>query len=74
MGRAGDVPPEAKLVPVIYQFDLRDPNQYFYAKAVKIHNKDALYVASASAVQLDKFVTILGHAVGVAAGTSAMAR
>lgn len=61
------------LVPVIYQFDLRDVNQYFYAKSIGIHDDDMLYVANARAVGLSKFLRIIGQVVGIGARTAVIA-
>jgi polysaccharide export outer membrane protein len=50
------------LVPVIYRLNLKDPNQYFFAQAIAMHDRDVIYVADASTVALQKFLTILGAA------------
>ncbi len=61
----------AKIVPVIYRLDLQDPNQYFFAQSISMRDKDVIYVANAPAVELEKFLTIVGKGVGsVSAGTS----
>lgn len=60
-----------QIVPVIYRIDLKDPNQYFFAQVIGLQDRDILYVATAPSVELDKFLTIIGKAVGnVAAGAS----
>jgi len=54
-----------KLVPVIYRIDLKNPNQYFFAQAIQLHDKDVIYVANAPSVELDKFLTIIGKGMGI---------
>ncbi len=54
------------VVPVIYRLDLQDPNQYFFAQTIPMRDKDVIYVANAPAVELDKFLTIVGKGVGAA--------
>ena len=49
-------------VPVIYRLNLKDPNQYFFAQAIAMNDRDVIYVADASTVALQKFLTILGAA------------
>lgn len=61
-----------RLVPVIYRINLKDPNQYFFAQVIPLHDKDVLYVSNAPSVELDKFLTILGKAVAVGRGTAAL--
>ncbi len=53
-----------KIIPVIYRIDLKDPNQYFFAQVIGLHDKDIIYVANAPSVEIDKFLTIVGKAVG----------
>ena len=52
------------LVPVVYQVNLRDANQYFLAQSVAMKNRDVIYVSNASAAEFAKFVSILNPAVG----------
>ncbi len=60
-----------QIVPVIYRIDLKDPNQYFFAQVIGLQDKDIIYVATAPSVELDKFLTIVGKAVGnVSSGAS----
>lgn len=49
-------------VPVIYRLNLKDPNQYFFAQAITMNDRDVIYVADATTVALQKFLTILGAA------------
>lgn len=46
-------------VPVIYQFDLKDPSNFFVAQNFQINNKDILYVSNASAAELQKFLNVI---------------
>jgi len=56
------------VVPVIYRFDLLDPNQYFFAQVIPLHNRDIIYVANAPSVELNKFLGVLGRAVATVNG------
>ena len=51
------------IVPVIYRLNLRDPNQYFFAQAIAMQDRDVIYVADASTVALQKFLGLLGSAI-----------
>ncbi len=55
---------ERRYVPVIYRINLRDANQYFFAQVIPLQDKDIIYVSNAPSVELDKFLSILGKAVG----------
>lgn len=50
------------IVPVIYRLNLKDPNQYFFAQAIAMQDRDVIYVADASTVALQKFLGLLGAA------------
>lgn len=54
-----------KRVPVVYRIDLKNPNQYFFAQAIKLRDKDIIYVANATSVELDKFLGIVGKSIGI---------
>jgi len=57
-----------KVVPVIYRFDLKDPNQYFFAQVIGLHDRDIIYVANAPSVELNKFLGILARGMAAARG------
>ena len=59
----GPVPVDGETVPVIYRLNLRDPNQYFFAQAIAMRDRDVIYVADASTVALQKFLSLLGSAI-----------
>lgn len=46
-------------VPVVYRLDLSDPAGFFLAQGFPIKNKDVLYIANASSVELQKFLNIM---------------
>jgi polysaccharide biosynthesis/export protein len=50
--------PEGK-VPVIYQVNLRDPASFFVAQSFPVNNKDLLYVSTAPAAELQKFLNLV---------------
>ncbi len=49
---------EGKL-PIVYRLDMSDPTAFFVAQNFEMRNKDVLYVANASSVELQKFLNIL---------------
>ncbi len=49
--------------PTIYQLDLRSPGSLFVMKDFKVQDQDVIYVANASAAELQKFLALLGAAV-----------
>lgn len=50
--------PEGK-VPVVYRADMKNPQTFLVAQNFPIRNKDVVYVANASAAELQKFMNIL---------------
>jgi polysaccharide export outer membrane protein len=46
-------------VPVVYRLDLSDPAVFFHAQNFRMQDKDVLYVANASAAELQKFLNVL---------------
>lgn len=49
----------AREVPVIFRANLRDPAAFFAVQQFPMEDKDVLYVSTADAVELVKFLTIL---------------
>jgi polysaccharide export outer membrane protein len=69
-----DIDARERLIPVIYRLTLRDPKSYFLARTFKMRDKDVVYVANASSLDLLKFLAIVGAVTGpVATGVSAVA-
>lgn len=50
----------AKQIPIVYRINLREPSGLFVAKAFRIYDKDMVYAASASSLELQKFFTLVG--------------
>ncbi|WP_321879538.1 polysaccharide biosynthesis/export family protein [Paraburkholderia bannensis] len=46
-------------VPVIYRFNLRDPNTFFVAQSFVMDNKDLLYVSNAPIAEVQKFLNVI---------------
>ena len=46
-------------VPVVYRIDLRNPATFFIAQSFPMRNRDVMYVANASAAELQKFLNVL---------------
>jgi len=57
-------------VPVVYRLDLRRPETLFASRSFPIQDKDILYVSTAPAVQLGKFLQILGSLTSPGLGTA----
>lgn len=47
------------IVPIVYNFNMRDPSTYFLATKVLIRNKDVLYTSNAPAVESAKLMTYI---------------
>ncbi len=47
-------------IPVIYQFNLRDPGGFFLASSFHVLNKDVIYIGNAAVVQFMKLVDVVG--------------
>lgn len=47
-------------IPVIYQFNLRDPGGFFLASSFHVLNKDVIYIGNAAVVQFLKLVDVVG--------------
>ncbi len=45
--------------PIVYRLDMSEPTAFFVAQNFEMRNRDVLYVANASAVELQKFLNIL---------------
>lgn len=54
--------PDGK-IPVIYRIDLRDPVTFFAAQHFAMRDHDVVFVTSAPAADLQKFVNIIGTAI-----------
>jgi polysaccharide biosynthesis/export protein len=64
-------------VPVIYRINMREPQGFFLARRFPMHAKDILFVTNATAVDMQKVVSILLPFLGVGAtavGVAAVAR
>ncbi|WP_133791543.1 polysaccharide biosynthesis/export family protein [Paraburkholderia silvatlantica] len=46
-------------VPVIYRFNLKDPNTFFVAQNFMMDNKDLLYVSNAPIAEIQKFLNVV---------------
>jgi polysaccharide export outer membrane protein len=50
---------EGPIIPVIYNFNLRNPATYFLATTFEMRNKDVIYAANAVTVEQTKFLNYL---------------
>jgi polysaccharide export outer membrane protein len=56
----GDARPALdELRPVIYRFNLRDPNGFFLMQSFAVDNHDVLYVSTAPVADLQKFLNLV---------------
>ena len=55
---------EGPIIPVIYNLNLRDPSGYFFASQFDIRNKDVIYVANATSVEISKFLSYVRLIIG----------
>lgn len=51
--------PNSTLVPVVYRLDMRQASSIFLARQFKIRDKDALYVANAASMDVQKLLTLV---------------
>ena len=49
-----------QMIPVVYRLSLRDAKSYFLARSFRMRDKDTIYVANASAAELQKFLSLVG--------------
>jgi polysaccharide export outer membrane protein len=47
------------IIPIVYNINLRDPAGYFLAANFEMRNKDVIYVANATSVEVTKFLLFL---------------
>ena len=47
------------IIPVIYNLNLRDPAGFFLAANFEVRNKDVIFIANATSVEVTKFLTFL---------------
>ncbi|HMO27890.1 polysaccharide biosynthesis/export family protein [Enterovirga sp.] len=48
-----------RMIPVVYRLALRDAKSYFLARTFQMRDKDTIYVANASAAELQKFLSLV---------------
>jgi polysaccharide export outer membrane protein len=62
LGVAFPYSPDLKGVPIIYRVNLRDPSGYFVANKFEVVANDLVYVPTADAAELSKFLNIVNSA------------
>ncbi|WP_349644579.1 MULTISPECIES: polysaccharide biosynthesis/export family protein [unclassified Bradyrhizobium] len=50
---------DTPIVPVVYNFNMRDPSTYFLTTQMAMRNKDVLYVSNAHAVEVSKILNYI---------------
>ncbi len=65
-------PNQPDLVPTILDINLRDPSGFFISNSFPLHAEDIMYVANAPAVDLQKFISVLGTLSGAAASSNTL--
>jgi polysaccharide export outer membrane protein len=66
LGVKGSEPASDGRVPIVYRLDLSDAKAYFAAERFPVRDKDILYVANASATELEKFLQLVNGLTGPA--------
>jgi polysaccharide export outer membrane protein len=54
----GRFPADARGIPTVYRFNLKDAKSSFYAQAFRLEDNDGIYVANAESVQLSKLFAL----------------
>ena len=52
---------QGPIIPVIYNFNFRNPGSYFLATTFEMRNKDVIYVSNSVSVEATKFVTYIRY-------------
>jgi polysaccharide export outer membrane protein len=60
-------------IPVVYQLNLRDPNGFFTAQRFLMRDNDIIYVSTAPATELSKFLGMLTGTLGSVQSTTRFA-
>jgi len=68
------LPSEGNFIPVVYRLNMGSPNAYFLGRAFQVKDKDILYVATAPAVPVTKFLAMVGQLTSPALAGMAAAR
>lgn len=61
---------DRKYIPTVYRANFRDPSSFFLAQRFPMRHKDAIYVANADSVELEKFMAHSQAITGYVAGTA----
>lgn len=59
--------PDKGKVPVVYQLDLKQPASLHLSQSFQIRDKDVVYIANAPGAELQKFLSLVGSGLGIAA-------
>lgn len=63
-------PPTINYIPTVYRTNFRDPSAFFAAQRFPMRNKDAIYVANADSIELEKFISHSRSITNYVAGTA----
>ena len=63
-------PAATRFIPTVYRANFRDPSAFFVAQRFPMRNKDAIYVANADSVELEKFIAHSRTLTNYVAGTA----
>ena len=58
--------------PVVYRVDFRDPASFFVTQNFPVQDRDVIYVANATAAELEKFLRLVGIAIAPAINTTVL--
>jgi polysaccharide export outer membrane protein len=62
--------PDQKFIPTVYRVNYRDPSVFFFTQRFQMRHKDAIYVANADSVELEKFIAHSRNITSYVAGTA----
>ncbi len=62
--------PEQDIIPTVYRANFRDPSSFFLAQRFPIRHKDAIYVANADSVEIEKFLSFTQNVTGTVSGVA----
>jgi polysaccharide export outer membrane protein len=60
------------IVPVVYRLSFRDASSYFLARKFEVRDKDLVYVANHPVNEVQKFLTVVGTALGPSLSAAAV--
>jgi polysaccharide biosynthesis/export protein len=54
--------------PIVYQFDMRNPDSFITGQTFPVKNRDVIYASRHPTVDIQRFLSLVSQPVGVASG------